>query len=135
MNQTGLGWSRIARAIEATSEDANPRLFPPGTPPAFDLDGPAVTWNAPADGATVTGPFTIDVSAHDLTAVMSLSVVLHRAPPQADLSLPADQANAYDHYVVSVDASTLPTGPQVLRAIATDVFGNATISDRTVTIN
>jgi hypothetical protein len=90
------------------------------TTSSFDLvidgDPPSISIDAPADGATVTGTFTVALSASDLGDGPVWTSVSLGGTPVGDAS--SDQAS------LQVNAGDFASGPNDLVAIATDRAGN-----------
>jgi hypothetical protein len=85
-----------------------------------DNTGPTVSMTAPANGALVTGTFTISATASDTVAVSK--VEFYR---DSNVLLTTDTTSPYSY---SWNSTTIPSGAHTLYAIAEDSVGNRTTS-------
>jgi hypothetical protein len=108
------GWGRVnaAKAVKmALNVDATP---------------PTVNITSPADGATVSGIVTVQVSASDNVKVTAVSLKVDGTLVATDTEVP---------YTFTGDSSNYDNGTHTLTAIAEDTAGNTASSSVSVKVN
>ncbi len=110
------GWGRVnaARAVGASG----------GTGP--DTQPPTVSFASPANGATVSGTITVQVSASDNIGVTSVTIAVDGATLCTLASAP---------YSCSWNTTTVANGAHTLSATAKDAAGNTGSASITVTVS
>jgi hypothetical protein len=116
---SGASFELLRPELEALRLDGNPELYGDDPVGALDLDGPEITFQAPA---AATGTFTLVVTAVDLTAVRSLEVSINSEPAPADIDASPSR------YEALVDSAAYPDGQLFVEAIAVDFFGTQTVA-------
>lgn len=94
-----------------------------GSPKVSDTTEPSVSITSPADGATLTGPVTIAVTAVDNVGVERVDLSINGTPAASASEFP------YEFYW---DTKNDPEGFYELTAIAFDAAGNAGLSTATI---
>ncbi|HZD97329.1 MAG TPA: Ig-like domain-containing protein, partial [Micromonosporaceae bacterium] len=113
-----------ATALDDAGNQASAAVDVTVMPPP-DTTPPAVSFGAPAAGATVSGTASVQVSASDDTGVASVSLSLDGATLGTDTSAP---------WTFGVDTTKLPNGAHSLTATASDAAGNQTSAQESVTV-
>lgn len=90
-----------------------------------DATPPAVSFTAPADGATVSGVVAVNVTAADANGVSRVVFFVNGVSVSTDTSAP---------YAYDWDASREPIGLTTLGARAFDLAGNSALATRQVTV-
>ena len=132
-NRTALGRDDVLPWLEHLRTNDDAALFGPAPEPPepFDSVGPAITWHAPAAGATVAGTIAIEVTAADALGVRSLTVSTGGPSP---LAL-ADVDPAPDRFAATLATAGLPEGALALIASADDDDGNRSEATRAIAVN
>jgi hypothetical protein len=91
-----------------------------------DTTAPMVAITDPVDGDTVSGDLILRGTAADPQGVTAVQVQIDAGPRLA--------ASGTDDWQLTIDTAALTAGTHVISARATDVYGNSTTTDVTVTV-
>lgn len=113
------GWGRVnvGRAVSQASGVSAP---------SPDLTPPAIGFNSPTNGASVTGNVAISVSATDNSAVSSVRLSIDGVTGATDTSSP---------YTFAWNTNAILNGSHTLTATAVDAAGNSNTSSISVIVN
>ena len=116
---SSYGWGRVnvGRAVSLASG---------ASAPSPDLTPPAVGFNSPANGASVTGNVAISVSATDNTSVSSVTLTVDGVAAATDTVSP---------YTFTWNTNAVLNGSHTLAATALDAAGNSSMSSISVIVN
>jgi hypothetical protein len=104
------------------------------TPPggSLDLAGPTLTFVTPTPGATVNGEVALRVTALDPSGVAVISVTQGQDVMTA-ITPTIDGKSA--ELTAAIDTTAFPQGPFTMQVSASDIYGNASTAQLTLTIN
>ena len=130
-NATGATVADVGDLLRCLS--ANPSsIF--RTPPGGDLDltGPTLVFVTPTPGATVNGEVALSVTASDPSGVAALSVTQGQ---DVMTGITTTFTGKTAELTAAIDTTTFPQGPFTMQVSASDIYGNASTAEATVTIN
>lgn len=142
---TTLRPADVRALTSALARASDPYLFCPGqlaspscAPAGDDVDGPSVTWLAPAEGAGVSGVVPVRFSVRDASSIASVVataplVIADGGLQPLDGGCPSGVRCALE-VAASVDVSARADGPLALEVTTTDEWGNRTVAARTVAV-
>jgi thermitase len=114
------GWGRVnaARAVNLALGDSGGGIN--------DTTPPVVSVSSPANGATVSGAATVQVSASDEVGVASVSLSVDGSAVGTDTSTP---------YTFTLNTVAVANGSHTLTATATDAAGNSANATISIIVN
>jgi subtilisin family serine protease len=112
-----------ARAVDAMGNSATSSVTVTAN---NDLVPPTVSLTAPAEGATLTGTITLSANASDDRALYKVEFLAGTTVLCLDTSTP---------YTCTYNSRSLPNGPRVLTAKATDTSNNVSLSTVNVVLD
>lgn len=127
---TSIGWQALTTVLEGDKAKANITslgTFALSAVAATDNEPPQISFSAPVNGSTVSGPAVVTCNATDNQGVVEVVLSLD------DTFLDNDHWKA-DGWQFLVDFTPYPSGLHKLRALARDLAGNNRIGEIDITI-
>ncbi|MFH1809499.1 MAG: Ig-like domain-containing protein, partial [Pseudomonadota bacterium] len=129
VNRTSVTAADTQDLMLCLSTTVDPLFSVEGT--ELDLAGPTISFLSPSPTSTVRGTFDVVVSADDPSGVESLVFL----DGQDFLTSRQESHNGTTREVrATVDGNSLPSGPLTVAVEARDIYGNATTSTATFTL-
>ncbi len=115
-----------SHTVRAVATDAAGNAAEASVTVSVDNTAPAIAFDAPADGATVSGPLAVTVSAADAGGLAGVDLTVAGSSQGTLATAP---------FAWTVDTTALADGDVELRATATDAAGNTAEASVTVSVD